>query len=88
VRAYPQGVDTLRRPDTHRPSIRPRELLADALLVVGCVLMVLGIYEIGGLLDIGLGFVVLWIGALAALADMTRSYRKDDDEFLRITDNF
>jgi hypothetical protein len=81
-------VDTLHRPDTHRPSIRPRALIADALLVVGFVLMVLGIYEIGGLLNIAVGFVVLWAGALLALADMTRSYRDDEEEFLRITDNF
>ena len=88
MKAYAHRMDTLRRPDTQRPSIRPREILADALLVLGFVLMVLGIYEIGGLLNIGVGFVVLWAGALVALADMTRSYRDDEEEFFRITDNF
>ena len=77
-------MDTLRRPDIRRPSIGPQELLADALLAVGFVLMVLGIYEIGGLFNFGLGFAVLWVGAIIALADMRR---KDDDleeEFFRI----
>ena len=77
-------MDTLRRPDIRRPSIGFREILADALLIAGFVLMVLGIYEIGGLFNFGLGFVVLWVGAIVALADMRR---KDDDmeeEFFRI----
>ena len=69
-------MDTLRRPDIRRPSIGFREILADALLIAGFVLMVLGIYEIGGLFNFGLGFVVLWVGAIVALADMRR---KDDD---------
>ena len=69
-------MDTLRRPDIRRPSIGFREILADVLLVAGFVLMVLGIYEIGGLFNFGLGFVVLWVGAIVALADMRR---KDDD---------
>ena len=42
--------------------------LATALTaVVGFVLMVLGIYEIGGLFNLGVGFAVFWIGAIAAL---------------------
>ena len=69
-------MDTLRRPDIHKPSIGFREILADALLIAGFVLMVLGIYEIGGLFNFGLGFAVLWVGAIVALADMRR---KDDD---------
>ena len=56
-----------RDPQTVDPA--PRDL-ADALLVVGFVLMVLGIYEIGGLVYLAAGFLVLWAGALAALADM------------------
>ena len=77
-------MDTLRRPDIRRPSIRFQEILADALLVTGFVLMVLGIYEIGGLFNLGLGFAVFWLGAIVALADM---HRKEDDleeEFFRI----
>ena len=79
-------MDTLRRPDIRRPSIGFQEILADALLIAGCVLMVLGIYEIGGLFNLGLGFVVLWVGAIVALADM---HRKDDDleeAFFRIVE--
>lgn len=81
-------MDTLRRHDIRTPSIGIRELVADALMLVGFVLMVLGIYEIGGLFNLGLGFVVLWLGALAALADMRRRLRDEEEAFLRIADNF
>ena len=77
-------MDTLRRPEIRRPSIGFQEILADALLVIGFALMVLGIYEIGGLANLGLGLAVFWVGAIVALADMRR---KDDDleeEFFRI----
>jgi hypothetical protein len=80
-------VDTLRRPDIRKPSIRLRELLADALLIAGFVQMVLGIYEIGGLFNLGVGFAVVWAGALAVFADMTRNRRDEEEAFFRITDN-
>ena len=77
-------MDTLRRPDIRRPSIGFREILADALLIVGFVLMVLGIYEIGGLFNIGVGFIVLWAGAILALADMRRKSNDLEEAFFRI----
>ena len=80
-------MDTLRRPDIRVPSIRLRELIADALLLVGFVLMVLGIYEIGGLFNLGVGFAVLWAGALVALYDMTRRFRDEEEAFFRIANN-
>jgi hypothetical protein len=70
------------------PSILPRELLADALLIVGIVQMVLGIYEIGGLFNVIVGFTVLWAGALAAFADLARRLRDDEEAFFRIADDF
>lgn len=81
-------MDTLRRPSIRMPSIRLRELVADAILTVGFVLMVLGIYEIGGLFNLCLGFAVLWAGALAVLADTTRRLRDEEEAFFRITDDF
>jgi hypothetical protein len=81
-------MDTLRRPDIRMPSFGFRELLADALLIAGLVQMVLGIYEIGGLLNLGMGFGVLWGGALLALADITRRIREEEEAFFRITDGF
>ena len=81
-------MDTIRRPDIRMPSIGLRELLADVLLIAGFVQMVLGIYEIGGLFNIGMGFVVLWAGALAAFADINRSLRKEKEAFFRIADDF
>lgn len=80
-------MDTLRRPDIRMPSIRIGELVADALIVLGFVLMVLGIYEIGGLFNLGAGFAVLWTGALAALADMNRRFRDEEEAFFRIANH-
>ena len=77
-------MDTLRRPEIRKPVIGLREILADALLVVGFVLMVLGIYEIGGLLNLGVGFAVFWVGAIAALADMRRKSDDLEEAFFRI----
>lgn len=78
-------MDTLRRPDIRRPSIGFREIVAVALLIAGFVLMVLGIYEIGGLFNLGLGFAVFWVGAIAALADMQRKTDDLEEAFFRIT---
>jgi hypothetical protein len=80
-------MDTLRRPDIRMPSIGRRELLADGLLIAGLVQMVLGIYEIGGLFNIGVGFAVVWAGALVAFSDMTRRLREEREAFFRIADN-
>jgi uncharacterized membrane protein YiaA len=77
-------MDTLRRPEIRKPVIGFREILADALLVVGFVLMVLGIYEIGGLFNLGVGFAVFWAGAIAALADMRRQSDELEEAFFRI----
>ena len=44
--------------------------------------------EIGGLLNLGVGFGVLWAGALMALVDMTRRIREEEEAFFRITDGF
>ena len=48
--------------------------------------MVLGIYEIGGLVSLTAGFCPVG-GALAALADMRGKRRDEDEAFFRITDN-
>ena len=77
-------MDTLRRPEIRKPVIGFREILADALLVVGFVLMVLGIYEIGGLFNLGVGFALFWVGAIAALADMRRQSDELEEAFFRI----
>jgi uncharacterized membrane protein YiaA len=77
-------VDTIRRPEIRKPVIGFREILADALLVVGFVLMVLGIYEIGGLFNLCVGFAVFWVGAIAALADMRRKSDELEEAFFRI----
>ena len=80
-------MDTLRRPEilkTVDPA--PRSLIADALLIAGFVLMVLGIMNNGGLVSLTAGFILL-AGAPAALADMRGKRRDEDEAFFRITDN-
>ena len=79
-------MDTLRHAKIRMPSIRLRELVADALVVVGFLLMVLGIYEIGGLFNLGLGFTVLWVGGIVSLADMRLVSRDEEEAFFRIAD--
>ena len=79
-------MDTLRRPDIRMPSISIGELVADALIVLGLILMVLGIYEIGGLFNLGLGFTVLWVGGIVSLADMRLVSRDEEEAFFRIAD--
>ena len=79
-------MDTLRHAKIRMPSIRLRELVADALVVVGFLLSVLGIYEIGGLFNLGVGFTVLWVGGIVSLADMRRVSRDEEEEFFRIAD--
>jgi hypothetical protein len=81
-------MDTLSRPDTRAPFVGLRELLAYALLTAGFVQMVLGIYEIGGLFNVGVGLAVFWAGALAALADMSRRRHDEEEAFFRIADDF
>jgi len=45
---------------------------------------VLGIYEIGGLFNLAVGFAVFWVGAIAALADMRRQSDELEEAFFRI----
>jgi len=51
--------------------------------VGGFALMVLGIFEIGGLFNLGFGFCVLWLGALIVLVRGPRSVSDDEQEELK-----
>jgi len=53
---------TSSQPRTRRP--RVREIVAEALIGVGFVLMTLGILEIGGLFNVGVGFATIWVGCV------------------------
>ena len=69
------------------PRIERRSFLGYALLAGGFALMVLGIFEIGGLFNLGFGFCVLWLGALIVLVRGPRSVSDDEEEeFKRIVD--
>jgi membrane-bound ClpP family serine protease len=80
-------MDTLRRPELRHSPIKKLELLAYALLTAGFVLMVLGIFEVGGLFNVGLGFAMVWIGYLTTFANDTRLLRNEEDEFRRQLDD-
>ena len=68
-------MDTLRRPELRPGRIDRLDLLGYGLLSIGYGLMVLGIYEIGGLASLGVGFLVIWIGAIIILArERTRQW--------------
>ena len=80
-------MDTLRQQRIRLSSIRLRELVAYALVGAGFVQAVLGIYEVGGLFNLGAGFTVLWVGGIVSLADMRRVSRDEEEAFFRIADD-
>jgi hypothetical protein len=80
-------METLRRPELRPSPIERLELLAYALLTTGFVLMVLGIFEVGGLFNVGLGFGMVWIGCFTMFAGDRRLLRNEEDEFRRQLDD-
>jgi hypothetical protein len=64
-------------------STRGLELLAYAIVGVGFVLMLLGIFEIGGLFNIAIGFAAVWIGGLLILSAERRRRRRVEDDLMR-----
>jgi len=61
-------MDTLERPGVRPGRTRRSEIVGTALLAVGFVLMVLGIYEIGGLLSLGCGLFAIQLGEVVIFA--------------------
>ena len=75
-------METLRRPELRPEHLAPWRIAADALLVAGFVLMVLGIIEIGGVFNLGLGFALVWVGMVLSFQDDRRRNDREDQEFL------
>jgi hypothetical protein len=49
--------------------------------------MVLGIFEVGGLFNVGLGFGMVWLGCFTMFAGDRRLLRNEEDEFRRQLDD-
>jgi len=80
-------METLQRPEIRSPRIRRRDLAGFALLTGGYILMVLGIYEIGGLFNLTLGFSIVWPATLLILSGERRRLINTDDELRRMLDD-
>jgi hypothetical protein len=57
-----------------------------AVVVVGYALMTLGILEIGGLFNVGLGFYATWAGCVLMFAREERREFEEEAEFRRQLD--
>jgi hypothetical protein len=62
------------------------EILAQALMAVGFVLMTLGILEIGGLFNVGVGFATIWLGCVLLFL-RGGGGRGEDEELARMRDD-
>jgi hypothetical protein len=59
------------------------EHLASALVAVGFLVLILGILEIGGLFNVGVGLVLTQAGCVVLFADEARRSSSLEDELLR-----
>ena len=79
-------METLDRPAARtRPRVR-LELVGFGVVVAGYVLMTLGLLEIGGVFNIGLGLAVTWVGTLIVFWGEGRQDRLDEAAFRRQLD--
>ena len=79
-------MDTLHRTEARTAQAGGLELGGQALIVVGFVLMTLGMFEIGGLFNIGLGLAAVVAGCVALFSGENRR-GLDEEAFLRQLDN-
>jgi hypothetical protein len=59
------------------------EILGYLVLAAGFVVMALGMFEIGGLFAVGVGFVVVIAGCVAVFARSSRADTLDEEAFAR-----
>jgi hypothetical protein len=59
------------------------EVLGYVVLAVGFVLMALGMFEIGGLFAVGVGFAVVLVGCVVVFARASRADTLDEEAFAR-----
>jgi hypothetical protein len=70
-----------------RSRARLLELVAYAVVATGCVLIVLGVLEVGGLFALAVGFAVVSIGGVVLLlAGEGRRVAEEEELFRRLED--
>ena len=69
------------RPEVRARRFDPWTVAGNALLAVGFVAIVLGIYELGGLFALGVGFALVWTGMVVAFAGEQRRLEREDEAF-------
>ncbi len=75
-------MDTLDRPASRTAKASVLDVLGYVGIAIGFVLMTLGILEIGGLFNVGLGLALVWGGCLMMFAG-TRGHEADTEEAFR-----
>jgi uncharacterized membrane protein len=68
-------------PEVQARRFDPWTVAGNALLALGFVAIVLGIYELGGLFALGLGVALVWVGMVAAFAGEQRRQEREDETF-------
>lgn len=76
-------MDTLDRSVSRTPPATKLELVGFGLAAVGYVLMTLGIFEIGGLFNVALGFAAAWGGCVLMFVGEGRREFDEEREFRR-----
>jgi hypothetical protein len=79
-------VDTLHRSVSHVSFSGRLELAGHAVIVAGFVVMTLGILEIGGLFNVGLGLALAWVGCVVLFAREGGRGLDEEAELLRRLD--
>jgi hypothetical protein len=74
-------VKTEPRPEVRAQRFDRWTIAGNALLALGFAAIVLGIYELGGLFALGLGFALVWVGMVVAFAGEQRRLEREDEAF-------
>jgi hypothetical protein len=74
-------METLRRPELVPGRLHVWRLVGEILLLVGFAGVVLGIYEVGGLFVLGLGFASVWAGTIVSFLQERRRREHEDEAF-------
>ncbi len=70
------------RSDARTTRLRGLEVVGYGLITIGFVLMALGVIEIGGVFNVGLGLVLVMVGAPLMLG-RSEEPKLDEEEFMR-----
>jgi hypothetical protein len=54
-------------------------VLAEVVVAIGFVLAVLGIREVGGLFNLGVGFLLVFVGSIPIIVDLRRESAFDEE---------